>query len=93
MKNIYILPVLLLLSACASKPVPVKVEFPNAPQSLLKKCETLKQIPVKPGGTPITELLKTVVENYTLYHECSNKVDGWNEWYNSVKKIYDEAGR
>lgn len=84
---------LLLITGCMSKPVPVKMEFPNAPQSLLKKCEELKTIEPKAGGTPITELLKSVVANYTLYHECSSKVDGWNEWYSNIKKIYDEVGK
>lgn len=84
---------LLLITGCMTKPVPVKMEFPNAPQSLLKKCEELKTIEPKAGGTPITELLKSVVANYTLYHECSNKVDGWNEWYSNTKKIYDEVGK
>lgn len=84
---------LLLITGCMTKPVPVKMEFPNAPQSLLKKCEELKTIEPKAGGTPITDLLKSVVANYTLYHECSNKVDGWNEWYTNMKKIYDEVGK
>lgn len=89
----FILAVLVMLSACVSKPIPVKMEFPDAPQSLLKKCEELKTIEPKQGGTAITELLKTVVANYTLYHECSNKVDGWNEWYTNIKKIYGEVGK
>lgn len=89
---------LLALSLCAlivgcAKPVPVKMDFPMAPASLLKKCEELKQIEPRTGGVPITELLKTVVENYTLYHECSIKVEGWTEWYNNMKKIYDEVGK
>lgn len=77
---------------CA-KPVPVKMDFPMAPASLLKKCEELKQIEPRTGGVPITELLKTVVENYTLYHECANKVEGWTEWYESMKKIYGEVSK
>lgn len=84
---------ILLLSGCMSKPVPVRMEFPSAPPTLLKKCEELMTVEAKPGGTAITELLKTVVQNYTLYYECSNKVDGWNEWYTNIKKIYDEVGK
>lgn len=83
----------LFIAGCMTKPVPVKMDFPDAPQSLLKKCEELKTVEPKAGGTPITELLKTVVTNYTMYYECSNKVDGWNEWYTSTKKIYDEVGK
>lgn len=90
--KIWVITLSLLLAGCA-KPVPVKMDFPLAPASLLKKCEDLKQIEPKANGVPITELLKTVVENYTLYHECSNKVEGWNEWYNNMKKIYDGIGK
>ena len=92
MKYIAIMAIL-FLSGCMTKPVPVKMEFPDAPQSLLKKCEELKTVEPKAGGTPITELLKTVVTNYTMYYECSNKVDGWNEWYSRTKEIYDEVGK
>lgn len=81
-----------VLLGCA-KPVPVKMEFPTAPEVLLKKCEELRQVEPKANGVPITELFKTIIENYTLYHECSNKVEGWNEWYNSMKKIYGEVGK
>lgn len=84
---------ILFLTGCMTKVVPAKMEFPDAPQSLLKKCEELKTVEPKAGGTPITELLKTVVTNYTLYYECSNKVDGWTEWYTKTKEIYDEVGK
>ena len=84
---------IMFLTGCMTKPVPVRMEFPDAPQSLLKKCEELKTIEPKAGGTPITDLLKTVVTNYTMYYECSNKVDGWTEWYTNIKKIYDEVGK
>lgn len=84
---------ILFLTGCMSKPVPVRMEFPSAPLTLLKKCEELMTVEPKQGGTAITELLKTVVQNYTLYYECSNKVDGWNEWYTNIKKIYDEVGK
>lgn len=83
----------LFLSACMTKPVPVRMEFPDAPQTILKKCEDLKTIEPKAGGTPITELLKTIVTNYTMYYECANKVEGWTEWYTNMKKIYDEVGK
>lgn len=92
MRLVVVLTTSLFLTACA-KPVPVKMEFPPAPEILLKKCEELKQIEPKPGGVPINELFKTIINNYTLYHECSNKVDGWNDWYNSMQKIYNEIGQ
>jgi len=82
----------LLLIGCA-KPVPIKMDFPPVPEILQKKCEELKTVTTGSTGTAITELLKTVVENYTLYHECSNKVEGWNEWYTKMKNIYDKVGK
>lgn len=87
-----VLAITVFVIGCA-KPVPVTTEFPPVSEALLKKCEELKTIEPKSGGTPITDLLKTVVENYTLYHQCSNKVEGWNEWYQKVKNIYDKVGK
>lgn len=76
----------LLLTAC-STPVPIKPAWPGVPTALTERCETLKK--VEGDKVAITEMLKVVVQNYTLYYECSTKVEGWNEWYEGQKKIYD----
>lgn len=77
----------LLLTGCASTPVPVVQKFPNATPELMKKCESLKK--VEGDKVAITDMLKVVVHNYSLYYECSTKVDGWQEWYNEQKKLHD----
>jgi hypothetical protein len=89
--KIFILIPVLLLSGCAffKQPVPIVPEFPKAVPELMKKCEELKT--VDGDKVAITELLKTVVQNYTLYYECSTKVEGWQEWYNEQKKIHDSV--
>lgn len=89
MKKLIIISVL-LLSGCAlfKQPVPIVPKFPDATPELMKKCEDLKTI--EGDKVAITELLKTVVQNYTLYYECSNKVDGWKEWYEKQKKLYED---
>ncbi len=87
----YLLIPLLLLAGCASTVVPVQQKFPNASPELMKKCESLKKI--EGDKVAITDLLKVVVHNYSLYYECSTKVEGWQEWYNEQKKIYDEAAK
>lgn len=79
----------LLLTGCASTTVPVIQKFPNATPELMKKCESLKK--VEGDKVAITEMLKVIVHNYSLYYECSTKVDGWQEWYTEQKKIYDSA--
>jgi hypothetical protein len=80
--------VLLLLASCSTT-VPVTVKFPNATPELMKSCENLKK--VEGDKVAITEMLKVIVQNYTLYYECSTKVDGWQEWYNEQKKIFESV--
>jgi hypothetical protein len=91
MKSIITILLLLSLTGCnfLAKPVPVKRNFPEAPAELKKMCEDLMQI--EPGKNSITDMLKVVVHNYTLYHECSNKVEGWNEWYEAQRKIFESV--
>lgn len=79
----------LLLTGCTTTTVPVKPTFPNPTPELMKKCEDLRKI--EGDKVAITEMLKVVVHNYSLYYECSTKVDGWQEWYTEQKKIYDNA--
>lgn len=81
----------LLLAGCASTPVPVTQKFPAAVPELMKKCESLKK--VEGDKVAITEMLKVIVQNYTLYYECSTKVDGWQDWYNEQKKIYEDVAK
>jgi hypothetical protein len=83
-----ILSLTLVLTGCFAS-APVKQKFPEAPQVLKERCESLKK--VEGDKVAITEMLKVVIHNYTLYHECSTKVDGWNEWYESQKKIYESV--
>jgi hypothetical protein len=78
----------LLLAGCSTV-VPVKQKFPEAPPALKEKCEQLKQ--VQGSNVSITDLLKVVVQNYTLYHECSTKVEGWQEWYTEQERIFKDV--
>ena len=80
--------IILLLAGCTTV-VPVKQKFPNATPELMKKCESLKKI--EGDKVAITEMLKVIVYNYSLYHECSTKVDGWQDWYNEQKKIFNSV--
>jgi hypothetical protein len=83
----YIAVILTAALVGCSTPVPLKPKFPEVPQILKERCENLKKI--EGDQVAITEMLKVVIHNYTLYHECSTKVDGWQEWYESQKKIYE----
>jgi len=39
----------------------------------------------------LSDVAKTVSQNYSLYHECSAKTDSWIEWYQKQKQIYEKA--
>lgn len=84
-----LLTLLVFLTACASTPVPVKKEFPDPVPELMEKCQELLKI--EGDNVAITEMLKVVVKNYSLYYQCSVKVDGWQEWYKRQKEIYDSV--
>lgn len=90
MKSYLLIPVILLVVGCAT-PVPVERKFPTAPETLLKECEKLKTIEVT--NVSITDMLKVVTENYTLYHECANKNANWKEWYERQKKTFEAVDK
>ena len=83
-----VLALVLALSACSTT-VPVKQEFPVAPQILLERCPDLMQI--DDGKNSLREMLKVVIQNYATYYQCAEKTHGWQQWYNDQKKIYEEV--
>jgi hypothetical protein len=80
-----------LLAGCTTIAVPVRQQFPDAVPELKRSCEDL--LTIKGDATTITDLLKTVVENYTRYHQCAARVEGWQEWYDAQRKIFEGANK
>lgn len=78
----------LLLVGCATKPVPVRMKFPEAPQTLLEPCPELKKLE---KDAKLSDIAKTINENYIHYHECAIKNKAWGEWYRAHKKIFEEV--
>lgn len=79
---------LVTLVGCATA-IPVKPRFPDPVKELTEQCKALQK--VEGDRVAITDMLKVIINNYALYYECSAKVDGWNEWYNQQKKIYEDV--
>ena len=79
-----------LIAGCTTA-VPVRQQFPDAVPELKQSCEDLMTI--KGDSVTITELLKTVVENYTRYYQCAARVEGWQEWYDAQRKIFEGANK
>lgn len=88
MKIISVFALAIALSGCAVY-TPTKPKFPQPAAELTKPCPDLKLI--EGDQVAITDLLKTVVENYNMYHQCSLKNEGWNQWYKEQKAIYDKT--
>jgi uncharacterized lipoprotein YmbA len=88
MKKLIAIISILMLAGCSTT-VPVKRNFPEAPEALIKQCEELKML--EGDKVSITDMLKVVVENYRLHYECANKVEGWTEWYTEQKKIFEDV--
>ncbi len=79
------------LSGCGmfTKLVPAgKPAWPEAVPELMEKCKDLQQI--SGDAVTLTQLMKSVVDNYTLYYHCSNKVEGWQKWYEDKKEAYEK---
>jgi len=77
-----------MLSACSTV-TPVARNFPVVPDELKVACAELQLIPA--GTVKLSEVVSTVTKNYGQYHDCKNRVDAWNEWYNTQKQIFDSV--
>lgn len=87
MKKVLLL--LPILSLCACTTVPVKRNFPEVPQDLLTSCPELQT--VKPGTREASQMLETIIKNYSQYNQCKLKVEAWVSWYRLQKGIFDSV--
>ena len=72
---------LLLLTGCIA--TPVKHAYPTPPEQVVERCPDLNQL--AENEEQLTEFLKIVTKNYTLYHECASKHDLLVKWINEQK--------
>ena len=85
MKNIIAVCAFFALTGCSTV-VPVKAKFPDVPERLMVKCPQLEKVSETPT---LSDVAKTVTNNYTKYYECATKHDGFVEWYNIQKNIFE----
>lgn len=80
-----ILLVSLLLVGCNTVP-PQYPKWPEPPK--VGSCPELEQaLP----SEKLSELLTTVTKNYGKYHECTARVQAWEQWHKDQRAIYEEA--
>ena len=84
--NRYLAPLLLILVTGCSTVVPVTVKFPDAPDRIKVKCPQLKTLNEE---AKLSDIAKTITENYTTYYECAVRNDAWIEWYETQKTIFE----
>lgn len=87
MKKILALVSVVALSGCVG--VPIDRKFPELPESLKQSCPALQTI--APDNTKLSDLMIVVTSNYKEYHECQIKVESWQDWYKTQKKIFEDS--
>jgi len=75
----------LILTGCSTT-VPVTAKFPDVPERLLVKCPQLEKLE---NEAKLSDIGKTVTNNYTTYYECAVKTDAWIEWYQKQQQIFE----
>jgi len=80
---------LILMSGCSTV-VPVTVKFPDAPDRIKIRCPQLKTLNEE---AKLSDVAKTITENYTTYYECAVRNDTWIEWYETQKIIFEKLNK
>jgi hypothetical protein len=75
----------ILLSGCVT--VPVKHAFPKPPENITETCPELNKL--SDNEEQLSEFLKVVTKNYSLYYNCASKHDLLVKWINDQKAIHD----
>ena len=78
---------LILMTGCSTV-VPVKSKFPDVPERLIVKCPQLEKVSETPT---LSDVAKTISNNYTTYYDCAVKHDAFIEWYNIQKNIFESV--
>lgn len=74
-----------LLTGCATV-VPVTQTWPEPPGQLsTQPCPPLQKLPDAPK---LSDVAKTVANNYTSYYECATKLEAWQDWYSQQQLIF-----
>jgi hypothetical protein len=69
--------------------VPITAKFPRAPDALIETPKTLKTLDVpKPE---LSDLINNANDNYAEYYRLRDKYNGWINWYNTQKQIFESV--
>ena len=78
----------LAITGCSTV-VPVVAKFPPAPGQLVSEpCPNLKKLN---DNAALSDIARSVTENYTSYYECAVKLDAWIEWHSKQKILFESV--
>ena len=77
----------LIVSGCTT--VPVTTKFPRAPDSLTEPPVALKTLDV--SKPELSDLISNANDNYSEYYRLRDKYNGWIDWYNTQKQIFESV--
>jgi hypothetical protein len=76
-----------MVTGCSTT-VPIIAKFPQAPERLMQSCPQLQKLE---NEAKLSDIAKSVTNNYTKYHECSIQNESWIEWYKTQKQIFESV--
>ena len=74
-----------LLTGCIT--TPVKHSFPKPPENVTETCQELYKL--SDNEEQLSEFLKVVTKNYSLYYNCATKQDLLVKWINEQRALHD----
>jgi hypothetical protein len=76
-----------LLTGCLGT-APIVPKFPDPPgKDAFVRCPDLERLK---DQALLSEIAKTINNNYGEYYTCAVRADIWIEWYQIQKKIYED---
>ena len=80
-----LLALILFLTGCTTA-VPITQTWPEPPGLLsMQPCPDLKKLEPNPQ---LSDVARTVANNYTQYYTCVVKLEAWQEWYQKQQIIH-----
>lgn len=78
-----------LLTGCFATATPVKRSFPEAPVYLMQPADELRVL--DKNTQDLDALILNANENYESYRELDIRLQGWQQWYQEQKKIFESV--
>jgi len=83
--KIALLTLTMFLTGCTTV-VPVTQKWPEAPGLQSRQpCAELQKLP---ADAKLSDVAKTITQNYTEYYSCVIKLEAWQEWYAKQEIIH-----